>query len=114
MLPINTIIYGLLAGLLVGLHVFSIKIIQLHFSYNYYTFFLMLGSLFLWIISRFFLFRSFKTTNVSTFAHALLFIGLLVSVILDHLILNKSLKPPIYLGIGCLLLGYGIIIQYGY
>ena len=114
MLAINTIVYGLLAGLVVGLHVFSVKMVQLHFSYNYYTFFLILGSFLLWLTSRILLFLSFKTTTVSSFSHALLFIGLLVSVILDHIILNKPLKPPIYLGIGCLLLGYGIIIQYGY
>lgn len=110
MLPINTIIYGLFAGLLVGLHVFSVKMIQMHFS-----FFLMLGSLFLWILSRFFLFLSFKTTSVSLFSHALLMIGLFVSVVLDTIILNKPIKSPIiYLGIGFLIIGYGIIIQYGY
>lgn len=109
MLPINTIVYGLLAGLLVGLHVFSVKMLQLHFSG-----FLMLGSLLLWLTSRLFLFQSFKTTTVSSFAHALLMIGLVVTIMLDHIILKKPLKPPMYLGIGCLLLGYGIIIQYGY
>ena len=110
MLNLNTIIYGLLAGLIVGLHVFSVKWIQLHFSL-----FLVLGSLFLWILSRFFLFLSFKTTTVSVFSHALLMIGLFVSVVLDTIILNKPIKSPIiYLGIGFLIIGYGIIIQYGY
>lgn len=114
MLNLHTILYGLLAGFIVGLHVFSVKIIQLHFSYTYSTWFLILGSFLLWILSRFFLFLSLKTTSVSSFAHALLFIGLFVSILLDHLILNQPLKPPIYLGIACLIVGYSIIIHYGY
>jgi drug/metabolite transporter (DMT)-like permease len=109
MLPINTIIYGLMAGLFVGLHVFSVKMLQLHFSG-----FLMLGSFLLWLISRLFLFWSFKTTHVSSFSHALLMIGLVVTIGLDHIILKQPLKLPMYLGIGCIILGYGIIIQYGY
>ena len=114
MLNIYTLIYGLIAGLLVGFHVFSVKWIQMNFSYNYYTFIIIFFSMLIWIISRIFLFLSYNTTEVSTFAHTLLFTGILVSIILDNIILNKPIKPPIYLGILFLFIGYYIIIQYGY
>lgn len=115
MLDINTIVYGLIAGFFIGLHVFSLKIIQLKFDYTYYTLFLVLGSFSLWLISRLFLLLSFETTTVSSFAYALLMIGLLVSILLDNIILHKPIQNPmIYLGIFFILIGYFIIVQYGY
>lgn len=115
MLNMNTIVYGLIAGFFVGLHVFSLKLLQLKFDYSYYTFFLVLASLSLWLISRLFLFLSFETTTVSVFVHALLMVGLLVSILLDNIILHKPIQNPfIYLGIFFLMVGYFIIIQYGY
>lgn len=115
MLDINTIVYGLIAGFFIGLHVFSLKIIQLKFDYTYYTLFLVLGSFSLWLISRLFLLLSFETTTVSSFVHALLMIGLLVSILLDNIILHKPIQNPmIYLGIFFILIGYFIIVQCGY
>lgn len=115
MLDINTIVYGLIAGCFVGLHVFSLKLIQLKFDYTYYTLFLALGSFSLWLISRIFILLSFKTTTVSSFSYALLMVGLLVSILLDNIILHKSIQNPIiYLGLLFIFIGYFIIIQYGY
>lgn len=115
MLDINSIVYGLIAGFFVGLHVFSLKLIQLKFDYTYSTLFLALGSFSLWLISRLFVFLSFKTTTVSVFVHALLMVGLLVSILLDNIILHKPIQNPIiYLGLFFILIGYFIIIHYGY
>lgn len=115
MLNINTIVYGLIASFFVGLHVFSLKIIQLKFDYSYYTLFLLLGSFSLWITSRLFIFLSFRTTTVSVFVHALLMVGILVSILLDNIILHKPIQNPmIYLGLLFILIGYFIIIQCGY
>ncbi|ADX06342.1 hypothetical protein 162319353 [Organic Lake phycodnavirus 2] len=107
----KAIILSLFASLCIGLHIFSIKYIQLKREYSSKIIGLVFASFSLWVLSRIFIFWSFQYTNVSTFVHLFLTSSILVSIYLDRVILNKPIVDPwIYFGIGLILLGYFIII----
>ena len=111
MLSIYSILFALLSALFIGLHIFSIKYIQLNFSYSYFILKLIILSILLWIISRLFLYLSFIYTNAVTFVHIILMVSIFVSIFLDKIILKKSIKNPmIYLGIFLILCGYLLVI----
>jgi drug/metabolite transporter (DMT)-like permease len=107
----KAIILSLFASLCIGLHIFSIKYIQLKREYSSKIIGLVFASFSLWVLSRIFLFWSFQYTNGSTFVHLFLTSSILVSIYLDRVILNKPIVDPwVYFGIGLILLGYFIII----
>jgi hypothetical protein len=111
MLSIYSILFALLSALFIGLHIFSIKYIQLNFSYSYFILKLIILSILLWVISRLFLYLSFIYTNAVTFVHIILMVSIFVSIFLDKIILKKSIKNPmIYLGIFLILCGYLLVI----
>lgn len=115
MLNIYSIIYSLISALFIGLHIFSVKYIQINFSYSYFILKLIILSILLWTISRLFLYLSFIHTSTTTFVHILLMLSILVSLTLDKIILKKPIKSPfIYLGLLLVLCGYSLIIYYGY
>ena len=111
MLNIYSIIFSLLSALFIGCHIFSLKYIQLNFSYSYFILKLIILSILLWVISRIFLYLSFMYTSATTFVHSLLMLSILVSIVLDKLILKKSIKNPLlYLGLFLVLCGYSLIL----
>jgi hypothetical protein len=115
MLNIYSILYSLISSLFIGLHIFSIKYIQINFSYSYFILKLIILSILLWIISRVFLYLSFMYTSTSTFVHTLLMLSILVSMTLDKIILKKPIRNPLlYLGLFLVLCGYSLIIYCGY
>lgn len=110
-----TLFYGLLAGIFVGTHVFSVKYIQMRFAYNTYTLGLIASSFCLWVLSRVFLILSYQYTGVSLFSHLFLLVGILVSIVLDDYILNKPIRSNyVYLGMGFVLMGFILIAYHSY
>lgn len=111
----GTLFYGLLAGVIVGFHVFSVKYIQIRFAYNAYTLGLILISLMLWGLSRIFLFISYKYSEVSLFSHLLLLVGVFVTILLDYAILKEPIRTNyIYTGIFFIFLGFILIFKHKY
>lgn len=111
----GTLFYGLLAGIIVGVHIFSVKYIQMRFAYNIYTLGLIVSSFMLWVLSRVFLFISYKYSEVSLFSHLLLLVGVLVTILLDYAILNQPIRSNyVYLGILFIVLGFMLIAYHSY
>lgn len=111
MLNIYSIIFSLIAALFIGIHIFSIKYIQLNFSYSYFILKLIFLSILLFIISRIFIYLSFIYTNKTTFVHSLLMLSIFVSIFLDNIILKKPIKSSLfYVGLFLILCGYSLII----
>ena len=75
--------YSLLASLCLGIHIFSIKWIKLNYEANLFIIFIIISSLFFWIISRYFIFKALHYTNNITHIHLLLLFSIFVSFILD-------------------------------
>jgi hypothetical protein len=115
MLNMYSILYSIISSLFIGLHIFSVKYIQMNFSYSYFILKLIILSILLWIISRVFLYLSFLYTSTTTFVHTLLMLSIIVSLTLDKIILKKPIKNPLlYIGLFFILCGYSLIIYCGY
>ena len=110
-----SILYSIISSLFIGLHIFSVKYIQMNFSYSYFILKLIILSILLCIISRVFLYLSFLYTSTTTFVHTLLMLSIIVSLTLDKIILKKPIKNQLlYIGLFLVLCGYSLIIYCGY
>ena len=107
------VIYSLIAAILAGLHLFSLKFLEK--SNTHFSYLLIIGVISLSIISRYSIYHAMKYTSNPTIVHLFLNFSIFITFFLSIWLLNIT-----DFNIHCFLLGLllisigGFLIQYSY
>jgi drug/metabolite transporter (DMT)-like permease len=106
------VIYSLIAAVLAGLHIFSLKFLEKSNTHSYY---LLVGVIALSIISRYSIYRAMKYTSNPTIVHIFLNFSVFVTFFLSVWLLNITDFNIQYFLLGLLFISIGgFLIQYSY